>query len=83
MTAKKKTSTLKVNHPSKSILAVADETKKPTGRRPIPPEQRKSEQIIFKVTPGELESIKKQAGDVSMALFIRRQLEKTGVLEVT
>ena len=90
MNDKKKTSTLKVERPSKdkpSTLVVAEtkatvaKTKAPkAGRKPIPKEERQNVSVNFKVTKAQYEAIEQQAGLVPISAFLKAKLKDAGVL---
>ena len=85
MNDKKKTSTLKVERPSKEkpstlAIAVAKARAPKMGRKPIPVEQRQSVSVNFKVTPAQYDAIVEQAGElVPVSAFIKAKLKKAGV----
>jgi len=82
---RKKNSTLKIERPNQnkpSVLMLADEGRsiKKAGRKPIPLEDKGTEQIAIKITKEQKEAIEKQAGLVPMATFLKAKLKECGVL---
>lgn len=82
---KKKSGILKIERPNQdrpSTLMLAEESKntKKAGRKPIPLEERGTEQIAIKITKEQKEAIEKQAGLVPVATFLKAKLKECGVL---
>jgi hypothetical protein len=82
---KKKSGILKIERPSQdkpSMLKLAEESRsgKKAGRKPIPLEERGTEQIAIKITKEQKEAIEKQAGLVPVATFLKAKLKECGIL---
>jgi hypothetical protein len=82
---KKKNSILKIERPSQdkpSTLQLADESKngRKAGRKPIPIEEKGTEQVAIKITKEQKKAIEEQAGLVPIATFLKAKLKECGVL---
>ena len=82
---KKKNSILKIERPHQdkpSTLKLADESKviKKAGRKPIPIEEKGTEQIAIKITKEQKKAIEEQAGLVPVATVLKAKLKECGVL---
>jgi hypothetical protein len=82
---KEKNSVLKIERPHQdkpSTLKLAEESKntKKAGRKPIPIEEKGTEQIAIKITKEQKQAIEKQAGLIPVATFLKAKLKECGVL---
>lgn len=82
---KKKNGVLKIERPHQdkpSTLALAEQNskRKQAGRKPIPIEEKGTEQITIKVTKSQKASIEEQAGLVPIATFLKAKLKESGIL---